>query len=61
MGRLGLRGLDDVAVESVDGYVVALRTPGGVERVVVTRSEAEPRPITCGDSPEPVPAFELAA
>jgi hypothetical protein len=59
--RLGLRGIDDVAVEGVDGDTVTLRLPGGVERVVVTRSEAPPRPITCGDEPEPVPAFELAA
>ena len=59
--RLGLRGIDDVVIEGVDGDTVTLRTPGGVERVVVTRSEAPPRPITCGDEPEPVPAFELAA
>ena len=59
--RLGLRGIDDVVVEGVDGDAVRLRTPGGAERVVVTRSEAPPRPITCGDEPEPVPAFELAA
>jgi hypothetical protein len=59
--RLGLRGVGDVTVEGVDGDVVTLRTPGGVERVVVTRREAEPRPISCGDEPEPVLAFELAA
>jgi hypothetical protein len=40
---------------------VTLRTPGGVQRAVVVRRQAEPRPITCGDEPEPVPAFELAA
>ena len=50
-----------MAVEGVDGDTVTLRTPAGVERVVVTRREAEPRPISCGDEPEPVPAFELAA
>ena len=59
--RLGLRGIDDVAVEGVDDDTVTLRTPGGELRVVVTRREAEPRPISCGDEPEPVPAFELAA
>ena len=59
--RLGLRGIGEVAVEGVDGDVVTLRTPAGVERVVVARSEAPPRPISCGDEPEPVPAFELAA
>jgi sucrase/ferredoxin-like protein len=59
--RLGLRGIGDVAVEGVDGDVVTLRTPDGTLRVAVTRSEAEARPISCGDEPEPVPAFELAA
>jgi hypothetical protein len=59
--RLGLRGIGDVAVEGVDGDTVTLRTPGGVERLVVSRREAEPRPISCGADPEPVPAFELAA
>jgi hypothetical protein len=59
--RLELRGLDDVVVEGVEGGVVTLRTPGGVQRVAVTRREAPPRPITCGDEPEPVPAFELVA
>jgi hypothetical protein len=59
--RLGLRGLHDVVVEGVDGDTVTLRTPGGVQRVVMVRREAEPRPISCGDEPEPVPAFELAA
>ena len=58
--RLGLRGIDDVVVEGVDGDTVTLRTPGGPLRAVVTRREAEPRPISCGDDPEPVPAFELA-
>ena len=38
-----------------------LDEPGRPLRVAVTRSEAEPRPISCGDEPEPVPAFELAA
>jgi Sucrase/ferredoxin-like len=57
--RLGLRGIDEVALEGVDGDAVTLRTPDGLQRVVVTRREAEPRPITCGDEPEPVPAYEL--
>jgi hypothetical protein len=58
--RLGLRGLDDVVVEGVDGDEVVLRTPGGRLRAVVVRSESEPRPISCGDEPEPVPHYELA-
>jgi hypothetical protein len=59
--RRGLRGIDDVVVEDVDGDAVTLRSPGGVERVVVAHREAPPRPISCGDEPEPVPTFELAA
>jgi hypothetical protein len=58
--RLGLRGLDDVVIEGVDGDVVMLRTPAERLRAVVTRREAEPRPISCGDEPEAVPAYELA-
>jgi hypothetical protein len=57
--RLGLRGVDDVVVEGVDGTVVMLHTPAGRLRAVVARHEAEPRPISCGDEPEPVPAYEL--
>jgi hypothetical protein len=59
--RLGLRGIDDVAVEGADGDAVTLRTRGGPIRVAVVRREATPRPISCGDEPEPVPSFELAA
>jgi Sucrase/ferredoxin-like len=59
--RLGLRGIDKVAVDGVNGDVVTLRTPGGLIRVAIVRREAEPRPISCGDEPEPVPTFELAA
>jgi hypothetical protein len=59
--RLGLRGIDEVAVEAVDGEAVTLGIPGGRLRVVVARAEAEPRPISCGDEPEPVPAYELTA
>jgi hypothetical protein len=59
--RLGLRGIDEVAVEAVDGDAVTLRIPGRSVRVVVARTEAEPRPISCGDVPEPVPAYELEA
>ena len=57
--RLGLRGLDDVVVEGVDGDVVTLRTPADRLQAVVARREAEPRPISCGDEPEAVPAYEL--
>lgn len=57
--RLDLRGLDDVAVEGVDGDEVTLHTPSGTVRAVVARYEAEPRPISCGDEPEAVPRYEL--
>ena len=57
--RLGLRGVGDVVVEAVDGDAVTLRTPAGRLRAVIARREAEPRPISCGDEPEAVPAFEL--
>jgi hypothetical protein len=59
--RLGLRALDDVMIEGVDGDVVTLRTPTERLQAVVARREAEPRPISCGDEPEPVPAYELVA
>ena len=59
--ELGLRGIDDVVIEGHEDDVVSLRTPAGVRRVTVLRRDAEPRPISCGDEPETVPAFELAA
>jgi hypothetical protein len=57
--RLGLRGLTDVLVEAVDGDAVTLRVPTGRLRAVVSQREAAPRPLSCGDEPEPVPAYEL--
>jgi Sucrase/ferredoxin-like len=57
--QLGLRGVDDVAIESVDGAHVTLRTAAGRLRAVVARHEADPRPISCGDEPEAVPAYAL--
>ena len=59
--RLGLRGLDELMVEGIDGDVVTLRTPGGSLRATVAHREAAPRAITCGDEPEPVPAYDLVA
>ena len=44
----------------VDDATVTLRTPRGPLRVVVARREAEPRPISCGDEPEPVPVLRAA-
>jgi hypothetical protein len=57
--RLGLRGLHEVLVEGVDEDAVTFRTPAGRLRAVVARSEQAPRPISCGDEPEAVPAYEL--
>jgi hypothetical protein len=57
--RLGLRGVDDVVVEGVEDAAVTLRTPAGRLRAVIAGHEAEPRPLSCGDEPEAVPAFEL--
>ena len=57
---LGLRALDALAVEGVEGETVTLRRNDGTRlRATVARREAEPRPISCGDEPETVPAFEL--
>jgi hypothetical protein len=58
--RLGLRGLDELVVEAVEGYLVTVRTPAERLRAVITRHEAEPRPVSCGDEPEAVPVYELA-
>jgi hypothetical protein len=59
--ELGLRGLDALVVEDVDGEVVTLRTRDGTLRATVARRDDEPRPISCGDEPETVPAYELVA
>jgi hypothetical protein len=58
----GLRGLDALAVEGVQGDTVTLRLHGGeVLRVtVVRREDPRPRPISCGDEPETVPVFAVA-
>jgi hypothetical protein len=58
--ELGLRGLDELVVERVDGSVVTLRRAGGARlRATVARHADVPRPISCADEPEPVPAYEL--
>jgi sucrase/ferredoxin-like protein len=58
--ELGLRALDALAVEGVEGETVTLRRADGTRlRATVARREAEPRPISCGDEPETVPAYEL--
>jgi hypothetical protein len=59
--RLDLRGLDALAVETVDDTIVTLRTrDGGTLRATIARHEdPRPRPLSCGDEPETVPAYEL--
>jgi hypothetical protein len=59
--RLGLRGLDALAVEAVDDAVVTLRASDGsrLRATVARREDPRPRPISCGDEPETVPEYEL--
>jgi hypothetical protein len=58
--ELGLRALDALTLEGVEGETVTLRRADGTRlRATVARSDAEPRPISCGDEPETVPAYEL--
>ena len=57
--ELRLRRLDDLTVLDVDGPRVTLRGPTGRIRVGILRDERAPRSISCGDEPEPVPAYAL--
>jgi hypothetical protein len=59
--QLGLRALDALAVESVDDAVVTLRMHDGtrLRATVARRIDERPRPLSCGDEPETVPAYEL--
>jgi hypothetical protein len=60
--ELGLRALDALAVEAVDDGIVTLRVrDGSLLRATVARHEDAPRPISCGDDPEAVPAYELVS
>ena len=57
----GLRALDALVIEDVDEDTVTLRLRGG-ERLLATvarRIDERPRPLSCGDEPETVPAYEL--
>ena len=60
--ELGLRGLDALAVEAVDGETVTLRRDDGtrLRATVSRRDDPRPRPLSCGDSEETVSVFELA-
>jgi hypothetical protein len=57
--ELGLRGLDALVVEGVDGDVVTLRTGDRRLRATVAGRDDAPRAISCGDEPESVPAYTL--
>jgi hypothetical protein len=57
--EVGLRGVDELTVLDVNGSKVTLRGPKGRIRVGILRDERGPRPISCGDEPEPVPAYGL--
>jgi hypothetical protein len=59
--ELGLRGLDALAVESVEGETVTLRREDGtrLRATVARRDDPRPRPLSCGDEPEVVSQFEL--
>jgi hypothetical protein len=61
--ELGLRALDALAVEDIDGETVTLRTRDGatLRATVARREDPRPRPLSCGDEPETVPAYELVA
>jgi hypothetical protein len=59
--RLGLRGIEALAVEAVEDGVVTLRTGDGLLRATIARREDErPRPLSCGDEPETVSTYELS-
>jgi hypothetical protein len=58
--ELGLRGVDDVVVESADGPTVRLRAGGRMWVATVGRTVAGERPLSCGAESEPVAAYELA-
>jgi hypothetical protein len=59
--ELGLRALDALAVEEVEGETVTLRLRDGerMRATVARHVDERPRPLSCGDEPETVPAYEL--
>jgi hypothetical protein len=58
--ELGLRALDALTVEGVEGETVALRRADGSRlRATVARHEARARPTSCGGEPEAVAEYEL--
>jgi hypothetical protein len=61
--ELGLRALDALAVEEVDGETVTLRRDDGtrLRATVARRDDPRPRPLSCGDEPDTVSQFELVS
>jgi hypothetical protein len=59
--ELGLRRLDALVFDAVDGETVTLRRDDGslVRATVARRDDPRPRPISCGDEPETVPAYAV--
>jgi hypothetical protein len=59
--ELGLRALDALVCEGVEGDTVTLRRDDGTRlRATVSRREdPRPRPLSCGDEPEAVARHEL--
>jgi hypothetical protein len=62
---LGLRGVDELSIESVeplgaDAARVRLYAGGQVFAATVARRVAGDRPLSCGAEPEPVMAYSLA-
>jgi hypothetical protein len=58
--ELGLRGLDDVAIEGAVGPMVRLLAGGRRWVATVERTIAGERPLSCSAEPEPVAAYALA-
>jgi hypothetical protein len=59
--ELDLRGLRALVIEGVEGEVVTLQRDDGtrLRATVSRRDDPRPRPISCGDEPEPVAIHEL--
>jgi hypothetical protein len=59
--RLDLRDVDALAVEDAVDGVVTLRARDGsrLRARLASREDPRPRPISCGDEPETVAAYEL--
>jgi hypothetical protein len=59
--ELGLRGVDALVVEAVDGETATLRRDDGtrLRATIARRDDPRPRPLSCGDEPETIAVHEL--